>query len=135
MKNLSRCDYCVDPCNNPNPTKCISCEKTTTCHRNLHPTIRITRKCTQQCTHCCFSCSPNSTDMMSLTTAKEISKFLANNNINQIQIMGGEFFLNPNWEMIITELSKKIRAVRLVSNGDWFKNSKTTKSIISFLKN
>lgn len=73
--------------------------------------------------------------MMSLTTAKEISKFLANNNINQIQIMGGEFFLNTNWEMIITELSKKIRAVRLVSNGDWFKNSKTTNSIISFLKN
>ena len=39
---------------------------------------------------------------MSTETASKIKMFLINNNINKrINIMGGEFFCNPDWKEII----------------------------------
>ena len=66
----------------------------------LYPTIRITTKCTQKCRHCAFECSPERSDFMEIEEAKEISKFLRNNGITQINLMGGEFVQHPNWSTV-----------------------------------
>jgi len=82
------------------------------------PTIRITTKCTQSCSHCCFECSPNRNDMMNIDVAKSISDFIKKNNIDVINVMGGEFFCNSDWKDIIRILSDNV-VVRLVTNSDW----------------
>jgi hypothetical protein len=56
---------------------------------------------------------------MSIQTAKNINEFLINNQIETANIMGGEFFCNPDWEEVIYNLIKGLKSVRLVSNGDW----------------
>jgi len=88
------------------------------------PTIRITKKCTQQCQHCCFACSPHETAMMTPLVANKVHQFLRSNQITMINIMGGEFWLNPDWEFLITLLSQEISVVRMVTNGDFMGNTK-----------
>jgi hypothetical protein len=56
---------------------------------------------------------------MSLSKAKEINKFLLNNNIGYVNVMGGEFFMHPDWFDIITALCDGVELVRVVTNGDW----------------
>ena len=116
----SRCNICVDPnCNGKFSCSCETCDKRDLCYRMLRPTIRITTKCTQSCKHCCFSCSPSRNDFMTIEKAREINKFLINNNIEYTNIMGGEFFTHPDWFNIITTLCSSINLVRIVTNGDW----------------
>ena len=55
---------------------------------------------------------------MSVATAKTIAQFLVANDIKYINLMGGEVWLNPDWEEIITLLSCVDR-VRIVSNSDF----------------
>lgn len=42
--------------------------------------------------------------MMSIDTAKEISLFFRSNKIRSINLMGGEFFCNPDWFEILDVL-------------------------------
>lgn len=132
---MKRCDICVDPkCGGEQNCNCDACPVVNECHRVLRPIIRITTKCTQACSHCAFTCSPKSNDMMSIETAQEIDAFLTSNNINTISIMGGEFWLNPNWLEIVKIITGKDKYVRLVTNGDWAKNPEATNDIITFAK-
>jgi len=96
----------------------------------MEPVIRITTKCTQKCSHCCYECSPKRNDMMSITTAKQVKKFLQNNGIKNIEIMGGEFYCHPQWKRIFEILVPGLSTVRLVTNGDWAHD----KSVPEFLK-
>jgi len=68
--------------------------------------------------------------MMSIETAKEIANFLDNNNINRINLMGGEFFLNPDWYEIIKLLSVRKTSVRIVTTGDWIHHSTVCENLI-----
>lgn len=132
---MSRCDFCIeencggskDCCN------CESCSKVTECYRFLHPTIRITNKCTQECSHCCFSSSPTRTEMMTLETADIISEFLVSNEIMSLNVMGGEFFCNPNWFGILHKFLSTGAMMRLVTNADWG-TSETVKNDLIRLK-
>jgi len=118
----SRCNICIDPmCGGKQNCNCDDCDKKDCCHRVLSPTIRITTKCTQSCKHCCFSCSPNRDDFMSLDKAVEVNRFLISNKIYYINVMGGEFFLHPQWFEIISTLSNGIDIIRIATNGDWVK--------------
>jgi hypothetical protein len=129
-----RCDICFDPEKNcGNNCKGESCKNYSSCHRYLHPTIRITTKCTQSCTHCCFSCSPQKSDMMTVEVAKDIKKFLDTNNVSFSNIMGGEFYMNPEWYDVISLLAQG-RKSRIVSNGDWASSPKISSLVISLLK-
>ncbi len=134
-----RCNICLEEsCKNkendvkPYSCNCEGCSIKEKCNKILRPTIRMTTKCTQLCSHCCFECSPNRTDMMTIDIANDISIFLKNNNIINAQIMGGEFFCNPDYERIISILCKNLKRVRLVTNGDWAKNPS---KVIAMLKN
>lgn len=125
---MNRCDICLDEkCkenSNEHKCNCDSCIHLKECYKFLHPTIRLTTKCTQECNHCCFSCSPKSDKMMELETAKEIAIFLKNNNIVSLNVMGGEFYCNPDWFFILEEFFNIGCHIRLVSNGDWGINHK-----------
>lgn len=56
---------------------------------------------------------------MSLDTAKAVATFLDSNDIGYVSIMGGEFWLNPDWSEIVPMLTRNHKTVRLVTNGDW----------------
>lgn len=55
---------------------------------------------------------------MSVDISKSISKFIKSNNILSSNVMGGEFFCNPNWYDILSEIISNLTMMRLVSNGD-----------------
>lgn len=119
---MNRCDICLEPdCSKAN-CHCDSCTKATQCPKYLRPTIRITTKCTQKCDHCCFSCSPSEEKMMTPETATKIAEFLKNNEILSLNVMGGEFFCNPDWFTIIEQFLNTGSIVRLVTNSDWYAN-------------
>lgn len=123
---MNRCDICLDEkCGKTEENRtcnCKNCSNINECYKFLHATIRITTKCTQECSHCCFSCSPSCDKMMTIENAKEIATFLKNNEILSINVMGGEFFCNPNWFEILKEFLFVVNHMRLVSNGDWANN-------------
>ena len=117
---MNRCDICIEPDCTKAMCHCDTCSSFKQCPKFLHPTIRITTKCTQQCAHCCFSCSPTSEKMMTVETAEIIAKFLKANGILSLNVMGGEFFCNPDWYPIIGHLLSTGSVLRLVSNADWY---------------
>lgn len=114
------CDICLDErCNGTKSCNCKTCSHVKECYKFLHPTIRITTKCTQACSHCCFECSPEKTRMMTVSTAQDITQFLQNNHICSLNVMGGEFYCNPDWDKILRTWLRVNCHIRLVSNGDW----------------
>lgn len=130
------CDICIDPaCDGKKNCNCSTCKSKEICPRLLgpKPTIRITTKCTQSCSHCCYECGPSSSKMMTIDMARNIHTFCSSNIISRCEIMGGEFFLNPDWEMILSILSDGMNSVRLVSNSDWAANEKISDRVIGFL--
>lgn len=114
------CEICLEEtCEGRHDCDCDNCKVQSQCYRYLFPTIRITTKCTQTCKHCCFECSPDSKEFMSTNSAIDIKRFILSNNINCINLMGGEFVCHPQWKQILNILMPDIEYVRIVTNGDW----------------
>lgn len=130
-----RCDICIDPrCDGRMDCDCAACAKRDCCYRVLRPTIRITRKCTQRCLHCCYSCSPQLTTHMTVEMARDVATFLRANRITTYaNIMGGEFWLCPDWESVLHELLTPLSVSRLVTNGDWAKRRGVTNKVVAFV--
>ena len=128
---MNRCNICLDDCNRKNICDCSKCDKIGKCPKLLTPTIRITNKCTQECSHCCFSSSPKSNITMSIDMSKSISRFIKSNSILFSNVMGGEFFCNPNWYDILSEIISNLTVMRLVSNGDWINSEEVKESLES----
>lgn len=122
----NRCDICIEEqCKKagrePGSCNCKECKNFGSCPKILHATIRITNKCTQECSHCCFSSSPKSEIHMTPEIAKKIQSFINSNGVLALNIMGGEFFCNPQWyEILKIFLESNAFYMRLVSNGDWY---------------
>ena len=122
---MKPCDICLEEtCEGRHDCHCDTCSLKDECYRKLHPTIRITNKCTQECGHCCFESSPKSNRMMSVETAKQIAQFIKANDVYSLNLMGGEFFCNPDWFEIYSHLISAAKYARLVTNGDWVNNLK-----------
>lgn len=128
---MKPCDICLEEkCEGRHDCHCDTCKVKDECYRKLRPTIRITNKCTQECDHCCFCSSPKSDIMMSVEMAKEVAQFIKANEIEYINLMGGEFFCNPNWFEIYSLLISAAKVgARLVTNGDWANNMKVKTQI------
>ena len=131
---MNRCDICLEEsCKGAHNCHCDTCDKIDKCYRVLRPTIRITNKCTQKCGHCCFSSSPESNVFMSIDEAKIIGQFLEANNIEIVNLMGGEFFCNKDWFEILDEIVSKVSYTRLVTNGDWANNTTVKNKLKTFI--
>lgn len=116
----TRCDICLDKdCEGKTTCNCDTCANRAKCPKVLRATVRITTQCTQSCAHCCFECSPSQKRMMSMETAEAIARFFRTNQVPAAQIMGGEFFCNPQWEQIVSILAEALERVSIVSNSDW----------------
>jgi len=116
----SRCDICIEEdCGGKKNCDCENCDRLAECPRFLKPTLRITRKCTQHCIMCCFSCNPQCEEMMTYDMALKVAEFYKKNNVVYTQIMGGECFLNPEWEKILRLILPLVKRARIVTNGDW----------------
>ena len=113
-----------EKCEGRHDCHCDTCNLKDKCYRQLKLTIRITNRCTQECSHCCFESSPKSNVMMSVEAAEKIAKFIKNNDIKYLNLMGGEFFCNPDWFEIYSHLISAAEFSRLVTNGDWVNNMK-----------
>lgn len=123
LKNYNRCNVCLEEqCNGKHNCHCLTCKLFSKCPKFLSATIRITNKCTQQCNHCCFSSHPKSDIMMSIEMAEKIAEFIKNNNIFHLNVMGGEFFCNPNWFRILELFIDAAWETRIVTNSDWAHN-------------
>lgn len=123
LKTYNRCNICIEEeCKGKKNCSCSTCEHLKDCPKLLHATIRITNKCTQKCAHCGFSSSPDSKIMMSLDVANDIAKFIDVNNVSMLNVMGGEFFCNPDWFDILKGFLNVALHVRLVTNADWANN-------------
>ena len=132
----NRCEICLEETcrGSRQECNCSACDKVNECYRFLHATIRITNKCTQSCAHCAFKSSPDSAIMMDLRMAEKIAVFLKANNVGSINVMGGEFFCNPNWFEILSLFFDAGCYIRLVTNADWY-NSLAVKSKLCLLRN
>lgn len=119
---MDKCNYCYD-------RDCKSCNMKDVTDRMLRPTIRITTKCTQACRHCCFSCSPKKNDMMTVEQAEKVAAFLRKYEISYANIMGGEFFCNPEWKEILNIILREVKVARIVTNGDWAENEEVKEEL------
>ena len=131
---MKTCDICLEEdCKGKHNCHCSTCELFTKCYRKLHPTVRITNKCTQKCGHCCFDSSPDSKIAMSVSQAEKTAKFLKSNEVLTCQIMGGEFFCNPDWLEVMSIIVDSVSFVRIVSNGDWATSDKVKNQLATFI--
>lgn len=114
------CDFCRGKdCGGKRDCDCASCTLVDECPRFPAPTVRITDKCTQACSHCCFSCSPKGTRMMAADTAGKVAAFCGLIGVRRVNMMGGEFFLNPDWETIARHFVLAGLRVGIVTSGDF----------------
>lgn len=51
-----------------------------------------------------------------------------------MEVMGGEFFCHSQWEEVLDAVTKGMKTVRLVSNGDWAGNKELSEKVIAFLR-
>jgi len=71
---------------------------------------------------------------MSQETVEKIAQFVQANGIERLNVMGGEFFMHPEWEELIHTLASAVQIIRLVSNGDWAGSKPTAARVITFLE-
>jgi hypothetical protein len=71
---------------------------------------------------------------MSLDVAEKAALFCETNDVRFAAIMGGEFFLHPQWEQVLETISRSLLLCRLVTNGDWAGKKALSKRVIAFLK-
>lgn len=132
--NMSPCDICLDEkCEGKHNCHCATCELASKCNKHLHPTIRITNKCTQECAHCCYASSPKSKIMMSVEMSEKIAKFMKANGIEGANLLGGEFFCNPDWFEILSNIVDVCKVARIVTNGDWAMSEKVKTKLAEFI--
>ena len=130
----SPCDICLEEtCNGKHDCQCETCTVKDECYRFLNATVRITNRCTQSCEHCCFESSPNSDIMMTVDMARDIATFIEKNDVRTLNLMGGEFFCNPDWYEIYCTIIPKAKVARIVTNGDWAGNLKVENQISSLV--
>jgi len=71
---------------------------------------------------------------MTLEVAELVRQFLASNPIYSANIMGGEFWLNPNWEKVLGTIVSGLDYARIVTNGDWAARKKSSRQVLAFME-
>lgn len=86
---------------------------------NYIPIIKITDKCNKNCKHCGYDCSYDNNNYITLDILNKNINILKQQNMNYIQLMGGELYLHPEYEQIINICCNNFKLIRLVTNGEW----------------
>lgn len=134
LEHNNPCNICLDEkCGGKHTCNCSTCKMLAECPKFLRAVIRITNKCTQSCSHCCFKSSPKSNIMMNIEMAKNVATFIKSNKVCDLNVMGGEFFCNPDWYEILSILIDSTHSMRLVTNGDWAANKDIADKVVEFI--
>jgi hypothetical protein len=72
---------------------------------------------------------------MTIKMAKKVSAFLKNNEVQMVNLMGGEIFCNPHWKKILDLIIPSVPLVRIVSNGDWIEGCPEFAEYLTKFKN
>ena len=70
---------------------------------------------------------------MSVEQSEKTAQFLKSNLILSVNLMGGEFFCNPDWFEILSNIVKTVKVARLVTNGDWAKINSVKEKLTEFV--
>ena len=70
---------------------------------------------------------------MNIEMAKNVATFIKSNKVCDLNVMGGEFFCNPDWYEILSILIDSTNSMRLVTNGDWAANKVIADKVIEFI--
>lgn len=70
---------------------------------------------------------------MNIEMAKNVATFIKSNKVCDLNVMGGEFFCNPDWYEILSILIDNTHSMRLVTNGDWAANKVIADKVIEFI--
>ncbi|MDD3014391.1 MAG: radical SAM protein [Candidatus Gastranaerophilales bacterium] len=84
----------------------------------LHNVVwEITLKCNARCLHCGSSAGESREDELSHEEAINVCDQLAEAGCRNVNLIGGELFLRPDWKKIIQRLIEKNIEVSIITNG------------------
>ena len=70
---------------------------------------------------------------MTIEQSEKTAKFLKSNEIRTVNLMGGEFFCNPDWFKILSNIVSAVKFARIVTNGDWANNLAVKTKLSTFI--
>lgn len=86
--------------------------------KTLHNVVwEITLKCNAKCLHCGSQAGEARTDELNTQEALDVCNQLAQLGCRDLNLIGGELFLRPDWKEIISELTQNNVRVSIITNG------------------
>lgn len=86
--------------------------------KTLHNVVwEITLKCNARCLHCGSSAGEARENELTTEEALSICDQLAEIGCKDVNLIGGELFLRPDWQEIIKRLTEKNVGVSIITNG------------------
>ena len=83
----------------------------------LHVTIELTDKCNLKCKHCYLSASNENNTFIDIAKFRELVEDLKANGVLNIELTGGELFLNPDHMEIIGLCLDKFSSIGILTNA------------------
>lgn len=83
----------------------------------IHASVEVTNKCNLLCKHCYMSASSENNDMITFDDFKNITKTLVNEGVFNIELTGGEIFVNKDAEKIIEHAFENFNIIGVLTNG------------------
>ena len=84
----------------------------------LHNVVwELTLKCNARCIHCGSSAGEARADELTTNEALNICDQLAEVGCRDVNLIGGELFLRPDWQKIIERLTDNAIGVSIITNG------------------
>lgn len=83
----------------------------------MHATVEVTDRCNLKCKHCYVSATNKNNKMLSYSNFEKIVEDLTNNYVINIELTGGELFVNPEIYEILKLSYEKFEIVGILTNG------------------
>lgn len=83
----------------------------------LTVTVEVTQQCNLRCKHCYLESCPENNKTMSIENFRQLVSILKQNDVVNIELTGGEFFVNPNAYEILKLSIQNFTKVALLTNG------------------
>ena len=80
-------------------------------------TIEVTEKCNLRCKHCYLDASCEKANMMTYHQFENLVKILKKNHVLNLELTGGEIFVNPQAYEILELALKQFAMVAILTNG------------------
>lgn len=100
-----------------------------TCKKLYSVVWELTLRCNARCVHCGSSAGKDRPDNLTFEQACSVVQQLAQANCQEINLIGGEYFLYQKWRELILEIKKTPINVKIITNGLLL-----TDSVLDFLK-